>query len=193
MGNLIVSIGDFNREELAEKLSDHNLDRLILYEPNPLVYETYIGLSDKLTVIEKAVRAEPGHCRLFVIERKESPGDLSPTSTAYKGQVLDLNYKLRRVIDVACVSLSAVLSTWREVDELYIDCEGEEISLIQETPIELFKRCKFIEVSFHAFVAFHGITTEQISDCCMRLRQYFDECDLMPADFTHKFVRKDNV
>ncbi|HUU88881.1 MAG TPA: hypothetical protein VMX17_14175 [Candidatus Glassbacteria bacterium] len=79
-------------------------------------------------------------------------------------------------------SIHSVLEKFDKVDILYLNCEGEEVPIVLNNPIDLFLRCKKI------IVEFQGYSTLQ-EECLKKWEKAFavSKLDSKP---TYRFMRK---
>jgi len=192
MNKLVVSIGAFNRKLLDDRLSDGWT--VVHYEPNPLLHASYNHEDNPhFTLVKKAVCAKAGIVPLQVVKkhRENDILDLSATTTYITEKIArDAEYKHIQFFDVEAVTLTDVLAPFEEVDELNVNCEGEEVRLMLETPMETLLKCKMMLVEYHGFVEFIGITKDQVQQCNDRLWPHFDHGMPKKWSWNWRYIRR---
>lgn len=93
--------------------------------------------------------------------------------TKWQPHVVDSEY-FNGSREVQVVSMTSVLRRFERVRELWLNCEGSEIPILMNTPVELLARCSYISVEFHRFSSFLSITNGDVIACVQRLTAVFE-------------------
>jgi len=153
-----LSIGAFTARETRAKLDDHC--EVIAYEPKRSYAEEVKSIdSDLFYHLPFAVGTEDG------VATFREMGDTSSNlaSTILSGE--SEKFRTKDSYEVEVEDIKKILEKWKPINEIYFDCEGSEISLIMETPVELFLQAEYIEIEFHTFLEHLNQTKEQVSAC----------------------------
>ena len=170
----IISIGAFTTKSIELSLMFPDTE-VAVYEPFLKTYLKYPAdaHNSRLQMHNVAVTKSGGFVPLTVIECGQ--GDFAASSTYYDGRIkITPPYKLIVFKTVAALSLRTVLSQFDIVSQLHINCEGEEMNLIDIETLSLFERCNFVHVGFHRFLPFLGITDEDVQRCVKLMSKVFD-------------------
>lgn len=204
MKKVVISVGSFVPHMVREYLNRGF--KVIAYDPRKEVYERYLKIKDDnffphneavvadesgKQVFLKILRARPE--RLLRPGQSKDPEKGSSTQNI-EGENFDNNYEFDGIVGkypVPSVSIRSILEGYVEIEELHLICEGEEIPIIQKTPIDLFRRCKTIISTFPWKYPHLHQTEEMAKECIRKLSQYFTAKKIIHC--TWRFDRKVNV
>lgn len=166
MRPIVISIGAFSPVQASDQLKAGH--HVIAYEPRRDVCEEYAKIQS--TDFEWSQSAVSGKNGTMVLHQHEGASTILSLG--------DCPFQIDDEYEVSVVAMSDVLSPHPEIHRMSLNCEGSEISILTETPIELLARCKNIDVEFHQFCAYLHITDEDVQKCISKLRY----------DFIHKIT-----
>lgn len=204
---IVVSIGAFKAKEIPIYLAEGYTVKA--YEPRKEVYNEYLEIdNERFFPFDFAVLGEKteDEITLKVIEEQKDElkaPEVRPTKKGssssthfeknWESELYPLNFKLVDSYPVKTILMSEILEAHEEIDKLFINCEGEEISIVKNTPIDLFLRCKWIEIHFHFQTERYDYLhlSEKDRDFCIKkLSEYFKVEYNYDADRTkHIFTR----
>jgi hypothetical protein len=159
---VLLSIGYFKKSdiELLYMLAPPKYAEI--YDPLPEVYKLYKALSEKYPTLiahDKAV--------------SDCDKDVELIKRKFNSTILLKDKKKSNVLKIKAVSFTDIVNRlhkkYKVIDKVLINCEGEEINIIKNTSIDIFKKCKYILVSFHDFVEDFNITEEDVKICVEKL------------------------
>lgn len=175
-GKVIISIGCFSKDSLSEWQA-HTRCLIVDYEATLELYKDKKELEKlnptsmgKLECHNEAVSDKNGKAQL--IYYKDGNIGNSICHTWREGINEDDIYD--KIVTIPMISMADVLNRFSEVKELWLNCEGSEIPILMNTPLELLKRCEYISCEFHRFSSFLKITNGQIKTCIERLKEIFE-------------------
>lgn len=196
MDKIVISIGHFKVKNVEDYLNKGFT--VIAYDPRKEVYVNYLKIINKrFHPFDFAVLADEGKTsiNLRVIRDKALLDNLGTdcflgSSTYQKGEIGGERFTLMSEYSVKAVSLISVLNKFTEIEELHINCEGEEIPMIMNNSVDLFLRCKRIYVEFHCHVSHLNMTEQMVAKCVERWEVNFisTKLDYKP---NYRFDRKD--
>ena len=161
MKNVIISIGAFSAQQVIDTLQAGR--SVVAYDPRRAMCEAYSEIRDpNFKWFPFAVSGEAGRAAFY--EHGGSSTVLPMT---------DCPFKIDDTYDVEVVSMRSVLSEYPEVQHLTMNCEGSEVSIILDTPIELLARCRGVGVEFHRFCEYLSVTNEDVRRCIDKLSGRF--------------------
>ena len=180
MLNTVISIGHFKVKDIKEYLDKGFI--VVAYDPRKDVYKKYLEIINQYfipspcAVVAGSVMDK---INLKIIRDGLVSNDMGTerdlaSSTYQKGQIEDTRYFLANEYSVETVSIRSVLEKFDEIEELFINCEGEEIPIIMENPVDLFLRCKKIYVEFHCHCSFLNQTKEMVLECVEKWKDAFE-------------------
>ena len=130
------------------------------YEPEvqAFFYVSSTILFDKFLIVNRAVSGETKISKFYIAAPFSGGNSLVAEHTSH--QIAENPTQQ----DVFCVSLSSIIHRLGKIDLLKLDCEGAELSIIMDTPLDLLKKVRQISVEFHAFcIPTQG--KKEIEDC----------------------------
>lgn len=176
----VVSIGHFKVDDIKEYLNKGFL--VVAYEPRKDAYAKYLEIVEHFFIhypfaVVGGTATNKTVLRIIrdrlVSDDAGSERDLA--SSTYQERPFENNrYFLADEYSVENVSIHSVLEQFEEIEELYINCEGEEIPIIMENPVDLFLRCKRIYVEFHCHCPYLKQTKEKVLECVSKWEDYFE-------------------
>ena len=188
---IIVSVGFFLAGDFDElrKVSPKYVED---YEPLESAYIKHLEKQESLPTLicyNEAVSSFNGNAYLEERSTKSTICSADPDALKIKTLVKVISMKsiLERVTDI-----------FGQIDKLLINCEGSEIEIIKNTPMTLFRKCKYIFVQFHPFVKFLDISEDDVKECMTKLKEEFVLSRSRHRDFKLKyskygFIRKDKL
>lgn len=194
MTKTVISIGHFKVKDVKEYLESGYA--VIAYDPRKDVYRDYLKISnERFFPFDIAVMAGDTKTEVILkVIRDNRPSCVGTdrylsSSTYYKEGADGPRWILTDEYLVKAVSIRSILEKFSEIEELYINCEGEEIPMIMDNPIDLFLRCKRVDVEFHCHVPHLNMTEQIVLDCIEKWRKNFipTKKDYKP---TYQFVRR---
>lgn len=176
MKPIIISIGAFSPLQALDSLQGNH--HVVVYEPRGDICEGYSKI--EMPDFEWYQCAVSGIEGRMIFHQHEGSSTILPVTNC--PFVIDDEYE----VDV--VAMSDVLSPYPVVHRMSMNCEGSEISIIMETPIELLARCKSIDVEFHKFCDYLSITNEDVQRCVSKMEKRFicNIADPIPPFITFK-------
>jgi hypothetical protein len=160
MKKVILSIGSLTVGEVQRM--DNGIFLFYCYDPCPSVYAKFCEtFRDNKNVI----------CFPDAVSFYNGKANLNLNGT--ESELVD--YKSNLTTEVKVISLQNVVSmvlTEQSLDcelNLLLNCEGEEISIIMGTPIDLLKGFKRIKIEFHP----HLYNESAMFECVKKLSQHF--------------------
>lgn len=176
VGDVVVSVGCFCVNSLREWQA-HTRCLVVDYEATP---ETYLGKREleklngtAMGTIEchpDAVTDRDG--KIVLYRFKESAlGNTVLGPARWRDRVDTADFI--GTVEVLSTSMASVLSRFDRVRELWLNCEGAEIDILMNTPMDLLARCAYISVEFHRFSTFLNITNGDVMSCVDRLSSKF--------------------
>ena len=176
--NVIISIGSFSAAQVVKEL--RNNKTVIAYDPRKAMCKDYAEINHpNFKWFAQAVSGKPG--KLTFYEHEGSSTVLPMT---------DCPFAIDDTYEVDVVAMSDVLLTYPEIERMTINCEGSEISIIMDTPIELLARCKDIGVEFHRFCKYLNISVEDVKKCVKKLEERFTSRVIDPTQPYMTFRRR---
>jgi FkbM family methyltransferase len=161
MKPIIISIGAFTPLQAFDsaKAGHH----VIAYEPRRDTCEEYSKI--QIPGFEWYQCAVSGKVGKTILYQHEGASTILPMTNC--------SFKIDEEYEVDVVAMSDILSAHLGVHRMSLNCEGSEISILMETPIELLARCKNIDVEFHQCCTHLNITDEDVQKCVSKMRQRF--------------------
>ena len=198
MLKVAISIGHFKVKDVIEYLDKGFI--VVAYDPRKDVYEKYLDITEHyFTPSPCAVMANSNtdEITLKIIRDKlvsddmGSERDLS-SSTYQKEKFEDNRYYVVDEYSVKAVSIHSVLEKFEEIEELHINCEGEEVPMIMENPVDLFLRCKKIYVEFHCHCSHLKMTKQMVLECVKKWEKDFESTCIKGLEYKpfYQFIRK---
>jgi hypothetical protein len=92
--------------------------------------------------------------------------------TNWRNNVNEKEY-FEKSITIKTISMRDILSKYSKVKELWLNCEGSEIPIIMNTPLELLGKCEYIMCEFHRFSSFLNISEGDVLKCIEKLSPLF--------------------
>jgi FkbM family methyltransferase len=161
MKPIVISIGSFSAQQVIDTLANNLI--VVAYDPRLAMCEAYSKINNiNFRWFPQAVSGKAGKLTLY--EHGGSSTVLPMTNCPF--QIDD-------VYDVDVVAMTDVLLPYESVEHLSLNCEGSEISIIMDTPIELLARCKNIGVEFHHFCDYLDISDVDVQQCVTKLEERF--------------------
>jgi len=161
MKNIVISIGAFSAQQVMDTLQVGKT--VIAYDPRPVMCKAYAEIQHpNFSWFSLAVSGKSGRTTFF--EHGGSSTIVSMTNCPFQ---IDDRYE----VDV--ISMASVLKLFDDIEKLVMNCEGAEISIIMDTPLDLLSRCKRIEVEFHRFCSYLNVTEDDIQHCIGKLKPKF--------------------
>ena len=161
MESIVISIGSFSAEQALMELGSSRT--VVAYDPRRAMCEAYSKINDpKFRWFPQAVSGKAG--KLTFYEHGGSSTVLPMTNCPFE---------IDDVYEVDVVAMADVLLPYADVERLSLNCEGSEISIIMDTPIELLARCRSIGVEFHHFCDYLNISNEEVQQCVDKLKNRF--------------------
>lgn len=208
MPKIVISIGTFKAKEIPAYLAEGYI--VEAYEPRKEVYNEYLEIdNERFFPFDFAILGEKAEDEVIlkIIEDQRDKFKTPEMRLTKKGSSSSTHFKKNweselishlKFVDsypVKTMLMSSILQTHEEIDKLFINCEGEEISIIKNTSIELFQRCKWIEVDFHLqperYDFLHLSNKDKIF-CVNKLSKYFEVIYNYTINRTrYQFVRKE--
>lgn len=175
-GDVILSVGCFSLNSLREWQA-HTRCLIVDYEATP---ETYLAKRE----LEKANGTAMGTVECHPEAVTGSAGKVTLfrfKEGALGNTVLDIERWCSGVevvdfvgtVDIPAISMLSVLDRFTNVKELWLNCEGAEIDILMNTPIEALAKCAYVSVEFHRFSTFLNITNSDVMACVQRMSQRF--------------------
>lgn len=180
---------------------------VVAYDPRKDVYEEYLTIKDEnFSHYQVAVVVDDSkkEAILKVIKGRNTASKWKSNRKGddYMGSTLhcsrDHNFeddpRFEGIVDeypVKLVSIRSILEKYSEIEELHLVCEGEEIPIILETPIDLLLRCRVIVSCFFWEYPYFHQTEEMEKKCIDKLSKYYI-VEQIPGTQRFKFERKDN-
>lgn len=176
----IISIGHFKVEDIKKYLSKGFM--VVAYEPRKDVYKKYLEIDEHYFVPQPfavVANSTVDKIGLKIIRDRLVSDDMGTerdlaSSTYQKEQFEDTRYFLADEYFVKTVSIHSVLEEFDNIEELFINCEGEEVPIIMENPVDLFLRCKKIYVEFHCHVPYLNMTEQMVLKCVKKWKNNFE-------------------
>ena len=182
---VIISIGAFKVYEILSYLSKGYI--VEAYDPRRDVYKEYLKINNKrFFPFDFAVLGNKTEDEIILnIIKDEAPSvndgtnQFCSSSTHYNGLAeLVSGCELADKYLVKTISACSILEKHIEIEELHINCEGEEVSIIMNTSIDLFRRCKKIYAQIHIQkgdrYSYLCLPFEDIKRCTDKLSKYFE-------------------
>ena len=198
MLKVAISIGHFKVKDIIEYLNKGFI--VIAYDPRKDVYKKYLEITEHyFTPSPCAVMANSitDEIILKIIRDKQVSNDMGSerdlaSSTYQKEKFEDNRYYVADEYSVKAVSIRSVLEKFDEIEELFINCEGEEVPMILENPIDIFLRCKKIYVEFHCHCPHLKMTGQMVSECVKRWEKDFEAICIKGLEYKpyYQFDRK---
>jgi FkbM family methyltransferase len=172
----VLSIGWFTKNDIIKLLRFRNNIHIVAYDPCQEVLQEYKSIeSSRLKVEGEAVEAGRGIRKLFI-------------DSSNRGATSTKRGPLENTVDVSTLTLSDVIAKHGEFDYVYINCEGSEIPIILNTPLEVLLQCAVLFVQFHKFL---GLVSEsEIEQCINKLKTHFNYKVIEERYPNYKFVQK---
>jgi len=174
--DIIISVGCFSKETLAA-WQTHTRCLIIDFEPTPELFEPKKALEanngklmGRLECHPEAVDSFIGKTALYYYRSGQIGNTITPVWQSH----VTLSEYFDKKVEVNVVSMESVLQRFKEVKELWLNCEGSEIPILANTPLPLLARCEYISVEFHRFSSFLRITNGQVLACVERLKEHFN-------------------
>ncbi len=176
----VISIGHFKVVDVENYLAKGY--NVIAYDPRREVYADYLKKNNGMFIpLDYAVLANDGKNEIIlkVIRDKNVPDgegtDCFEGASTYcsKGEIQGNRFLLTDEYPVKTLSLRSVLKEYDEIEELHINCEGEEVPMIMNNGVELFLRCKRIFVEFHCHVPHLNMTEQIVTECVEKWKEKF--------------------
>jgi FkbM family methyltransferase len=161
LNEVIISVGYFKKQDIELLYMLVPPKYVEAYDPLPEVYKKYEILSKiypTLVVFNKAVSDCDKNVELSKRKYNSTIKVKNKNDNTIKIKAVSFTDLINRVFDKHSV-----------IDKVLFNCEGEEINIIKNTSIDIFKKCKYILVSFHDFVEDFGITDEDVKICIEKL------------------------
>lgn len=159
---VIISVGYLQGGDIP--LLDKTCPKYVIaYDPLPRVYEQYKEHEKKFKWFKGCDFGVGG------ISRDAFLKDRSTKSNLIEGNETDLKIK---VVSISTV-VTSIYERFGRIDKLLINCEGAEIEIIENTPMENFRLCKYIFVQFHPFMPELGIKDGEVKKCVHKLYSYY--------------------
>lgn len=180
MDKTIISIGHFTDKDIRDRLGKSDV-RIYAYDPQPDVCQEYSEIKNgRFTYYQLAVHDDL-RAGYGVLVWPKSHHRVSCTTCMrwredfWKRGVLGWAYPVK------VVSLASILAGHESIDELHIDCEGAEIDMLLNTPIELLEKCRLIWVEFHNHSKVVNVTYDDIEQCVRKVKDSFS-CRVVNSD-----------
>lgn len=142
MRNIIVSIGCFTIKEIQQLRLKQNKSILFYFDPRPKIFEEFEKAFKNdfdVHIISEAVSCYTGIGYLFLADGASSMTEIKDYSK--------IEVKVRSLINVEEEIEKKYGSDNQK--SLFMNCEGAEIPIILQTPLEILKKFKMIKIEFH--------------------------------------------
>ena len=175
---IIISIGALSPQQVKDTLIDGRF--VVAYEPRKEIYEAYTKINDSnFTCFPHAVSGKAGTTIFHEHGGSSTICDMSLP-----------HYQIDDEYEVEVVAMGDILSKYNGVRTLYLNCEGSEIPILMDTPIELLMRCKHINVEFHQNCPYLNISKEDVMACVKKLEEKFQANLVSKENPYYTFVRR---
>lgn len=191
-GDVILSVGAFSKDTL-ECWQAHSPVLVVDYEAGPDTFKGKKPLEGnngkaigKLELHPEAVTDKNGVMILYKFKGGPLGDSIYPKwqKDISKSEYFDGEVKVKTV------SMASILRTFPVVRECYMNCEGSEIPILLNTPLNLLGRCQYLCVEFHRFSSFLDISNGDVLRCVERLRPLFNICCIEDYHPAYEFTRK---
>lgn len=160
--NVVISVGCFTIEEVKHLRVLHNKIALDLWEPHPEVakgFEIAFEDNSQIRIIQQAISDKEGFADLYLAGQSSS-------LTLIEGVPL---VKVRTRTLASALYLAESMYGVASPKILFMNCEGEEIPIIQQTPMEELLKFKRIQIEFHPKL----YSDEVLQSCVNKLTKHF--------------------
>jgi len=210
MKKLAISIGAFRARPVLDYPSVEGYlakgFKVLAFDPRKDVYEEYLEIENEdFQAFQMAVVAtvKESEAVLKILKGREIRWKSNRIGDWFMGSTLRCDKKhnfaeskeYQGIVDkylVKVIPFCPILEAYHEVEELHLLCEGEEIPIILETPIELFLKCRIIVSDFPWTYPHLHQTKEMENQCVEKLSKYYTVKQL-PGNRKFKFERKEKI
>ena len=176
----VISVGSMSPQQVRATLNSGRI--VVAYEPRKEIYEAYTKIKhSRFTCFPCAVSGKAGTTILHEHGGASSICDMSLP-----------HYHIDDEYEVEVVAMSDILLKYNGVRTLNLNCEGSEMSILMDTPIELLMRCKHIDVEFHQNCPYLNISKEDVMACVKKLEEKFVATRVSDENPYYSFVRRLN-
>lgn len=158
---VIISVGYFKKQDIELLYMLVPPKYVEAYDPLPEVFNHYEILSKIYPSLNVSNNAVSDCNKNVELSRRKY------------NSTIRVKKKTDNILKIKAVSFSDIINRvhneFSNIDKVLFNCEGEEINIIKKTSIDIFKKCKYIFVSFHNFVEDFGITDEDVKICIEKL------------------------